>query len=704
MSQAANSNFDNFIPLIPGTKRPLIHDWPNVRRGTYTRKQCGRDAGIVLAAHELVLDFDPKYYPPGRDIWMELQTEYPELLNTKINYTKNGVHVYLLKSPDIRIKMHQFLYPGVEFKSQGHKIRDVGSKDDETGSEVFSFKAGPAIHIPRPFLALLQLDTYASDDKSIDAPTTIHEPQYIQELTAALPATEGDRNNGCFRWACRARDLGLSFELAFKHIRDIYGVKCMPQMDDTEIYKTVESAYTGGARSAFGNDTAEAAFRLVEAPAAPIDNVKSFQQHKSEHLLKLTYQQGLEYQLNKDGTVKGLKNTFGNLIWILQNDPGYKNMIRYNEFTGGLEFVGKPGWRQHQLNKGEALEQDDYKLIKATLSTTAAGATVRDPNFQYYGIECNLNDIEAACKVVGRANAYHPIKEYFESLQWDGITRLDDFLPETTGCDNKLSTRAIGRKTLIAAVKRIYEPGCKQDYVLILESYDQGTKKGMWIEALGKPWHSVGTLQKNNKDTYICLRGKWIIEIPEINDVLTKQSHAWLKAMITTATDTFRGLYERNASDVPRESIYIGTLNPGASNEYFHDYQNRRFLPIKARHLKVERLEELRDQLFAEAVHCYKNGEKSWIDNEAAWVEIRADQAARIIQDPWKDYLSEWAARQQTFLPRDVFAALGFTPKDVSGSHRTRIYNILRELGYEFHREIGGGMWQKVRLNWSDVL
>ena len=82
--------------------------------------------------------------------------------------------------------------------------------------------------------------------------------------------------------------------------------------------------------------------------------------------------------------------------------------------------------------------------------------------------------------------AFHPIRQYLDALKWDGRARLDSWLTDYMGAAATPYTSAIGRLFTVAAVARIHEPGCKADYVLVLER-EQGIGKSRAYEALGAP-------------------------------------------------------------------------------------------------------------------------------------------------------------------------------------------------------------------------
>jgi predicted P-loop ATPase len=384
------------------------------------------------------------------------------------------------------------------------------------------------------------------------------------------------------------------------------------------------------------------------------------------------------------------ENTLGNVVYLLRYDAAWKGRLFYNQFADRIEIKGRPDWRREQLNKSEGITTYDFAFMQSWFSSV-----------QSIRLEVSRDKLESAC--FAAATPYHPVKDYLDPLVWDGIPRLDRFLPDTTRCVDNAYTRAAGACFLKASVKRIYEPGCKQDYLLVLES-TQGKRKSMWVEKLGDPWSSTGELVRGDKDTYQNLRGKWIVELPEIDHTFNKQDVSWLKKTITTSSDTYRPSYARVAESVPRESVFIATINPSGSGAYLKDEENRRYWPIKTGELDVETLIANRDQYFAEAKHRYLAGEKTWIDDPEALAIAKKEQELRRERDPWADLLKNWVnAQKGKFSSAEVFLAMGIPAKDINSRHRDRLYSALRELGWDFNREVGGGTWSKV-LKWEDLI
>ncbi|PZP46564.1 MAG: hypothetical protein DI598_12010, partial [Pseudopedobacter saltans] len=199
---------------------------------------------------------------------------------------------------------------------------------------------------------------------------------------------------------------------------------------------------------------------------------------------------------------KGIPHsTISNVITILENDSNLKGVLVYNEFEKREELARPTHWR---------------KVSHATRHYT----DIDDANIVNYIEKCyrisSVNKILMALSITFRNNTYHPIKDYLESLKWDGVKRLDTLLQNYFGAENTPYTSAVMRKTLVAGIARIYEPGCKFDYVLTLVG-SQGIQKSSFFRVLAGDWFSdsFGDIDKK-KDAIESIQGVWLVEIGEL--------------------------------------------------------------------------------------------------------------------------------------------------------------------------------------------
>lgn len=238
----------------------------------------------------------------------------------------------------------------------------------------------------------------------------------------------------------------------------------------------------------------------------------------------------------------------------------------------------------------------------------------------------------------------NPMKQLMKTYKWDGVKRLTNWLVEYMGANSTEYTRAIGRKWMISAVARGMDPGCQADHMLILEG-KQGIGKSRALRILGGPFYieysgamkGTGT---SHKDMVAVIVGKSIVEMSELA-TLRKADMESLKAILTTVVDDARLSYERDAKQYPRTCVFAGTTNE-MQGSYIADASGaRRFWPFEAGMAKPMNLEALkrdRDQLWAEAVEAYENGEDWWTVPEEETLRQQAErQVTSEGTDPWHE-------------------------------------------------------------------
>jgi len=286
--------------------------------------------------------------------------------------------------------------------------------------------------------------------------------------------------------------------------------------------------------------------------------------------------------------------------------------------------------------------------------------------------------------------AFHPSRVYLGRLAWDRTPRLDRWLSYYLGAEQSIYVTAIGRMFLIAMVARIIEPGCKCDYMLVLEG-EQGAGKSMACAVLAGPWFS-DSLPDVARDQEVAqhIRGKWLIEIAELSATSRAEAEA-LKAFVTRPVERYRPSYGRKEVIEPRQCVFIGTTN---KSTYLRDETGgRRFWPVKVGSIDIEALRHDRDQLFAEAVWRYRAGEKWWPDAAFETEHIRPAQDDRFEADPWEEAIATYAMRLPRVRVIDVACEALFLEKaKVGTTEQRRISAVLTKLRWKSKRD-GQARW-----------
>jgi putative DNA primase/helicase len=391
-------------------------------------------------------------------------------------------------------------------------------------------------------------------------------------------------------------------------------------------------------------------------------------------------------ELKWDMTDTGaLQKTLANVCNFLIT-KGIDRIIAHNKFNGDIEFTADPPW---QVGRRTSMYFDETDLI---LSRAYMSNVCR--------LDVKKDMILDAIESIAYKNQFHPIRQYLTSLKWDGVERLKTFLPSYTGCQDNDYTREVGMKFLCACVKRVFDPGCKFDYILVLEGA-QGTMKSTFVETLAGKWYGDVDITSNNKDIIDYLRGVWINEVSEMAYLYKKETNA-LKGFISRKVDRVRLAYDRRRKDFPRQWVLMGTMNPTGDNTYNNDDTGaRRYWSIKCtRCLDIQRLTLERDQLWAEAYLMAKSG-----------IELRlsvsAEQIASIEQDKRtsKDESYTYAIKQYLSRPDMVnqritmlgITATGLSLKvgEVTKSTETRVGIIMKRLGYFRNEDSHGYFYEK---------
>jgi len=347
------------------------------------------------------------------------------------------------------------------------------------------------------------------------------------------------------------------------------------------------------------------------------------------------------------------KNDMRFMMWCMR-DQGFD--IRFNEFTGNVDFNGRP-----------SKDADDLMMW--------------DQCRVQYGHNFGKEMFRDAIEVYAHKRPYNPVKDWLRSQVWDGTPRLSTWLTECFGVEDSPYSRAVGRAWAIAAVRRIMQPGCKFDQILIVEG-TQGLGKSSAFAALvpSPDWFNDSvTLEEKVQDLIYQLQGSWIVEVPELSR-LSSAGNEHVKAMLSRSVDKASLKYARKRTDWKRQNVFVGTTN---DRQYLSDTTgNRRFWPVTAKEIKLDQIALIRDQLWAEAVVVEAAGEAANIP-EALYQDARKEAAKRMYDDPYTDVLEEKLGDLTGIISsKAVFELLGLPVTQRRRSRRSIEY-AMEQLGWE---------------------
>lgn len=343
---------------------------------------------------------------------------------------------------------------------------------------------------------------------------------------------------------------------------------------------------------------------LVTPAAAPKDD---FDTGPDEKPGDLPWRSLLD--VTEEGAYKG---TLHNVELIVKNDERLVGLPQLNEFTQETVQRQAPGRRKKtRANQSKPVRQLAGRVweVKDTLNgeiwSSARDYAIRSileaPKTQGgYAMKITDRDLKAAIVLSAWESTFHPVREYLTGLKWDGTSRVETLFIDYLGVEDSPYTRAVARLMMIAAVARVFEPGHKWDFAVILEGL-QGRGKSTFIRTLGKSWFAEleGDFH-DGKEMVEKMQGAWIMEIPELSG-FNRADVRSIKAFISRQVDKVRLAYEARATEFPRQCILIGSTN---DKEYLKDDTGgRRFFPMECR---VEMIDSARlrgniDQLWAEA-------------------------------------------------------------------------------------------------------
>ncbi len=456
----------------------------------------------------------------------------------------------------------------------------------------------------------------------------------------------GQRNQMLFRFACMMQAKGASDQSVFAATMAENESSCSPPLTEQEVKVIVASATRYDKGKPIHIDSEGVATR--ENKDDVIGN--------PEWVLNF-----LDCNHDKDGNIKSVKQFVHNFEIVMDKDDRFAGKIRFNEFAQQLYLCDNVPWEKEDNCRAWSSHDDSalFSLIQAD-----------------YGLK-SRQDFADALKNVSMRNKFHPVRELLDSLTWDGKEHIRSLLPEYLGAKDSDYTYQVMRLWMLGAVSRVYKPGSKFDYTIILQG-SQGIGKSTFLKqmAMDDSWFNDSLDSLDSDKAVQSLTGSWIIELAELKSLArTAGGVESVKRFLTATQDKYRIPYERRADTFYRQCVFAGTTN---KDDFLQDETgNRRFLIVQTGVKKPSKslfVPEIMDTIklaWAEAVHIWKNEKPQLILPEAYMQEAKELQEANMADDGKRGIILDYLEGKTQVCTREIwFEALeeSISPKSYQTS------------------------------------
>jgi Virulence-associated protein E/RepB DNA-primase from phage plasmid len=448
---------------------------------------------------------------------------------------------------------------------------------------------------------------------SVELDTEIAIAKARAVLTEAKPAIEGDQGDATtYTLFARVLDCGVSEEMAFEIAKEDGGwnSRCSPPWNDDDLRRKIKNAknYRQNEGVVIGRGDLMATSVFGSAASAngqsPDTGLPTINGDNSD----------LQFARGERG---GISKTFRNALVAAMRMPAKPEL---DTFTGEVCFRGDIFWPEKH---GRQFNDTVTRAVRVYWADK-------------FGLEPADKDVQAAVLWLADQHTFDSLQEHIQSVQWDGVGRLDMWLTRYMSAEDTPLNRAIGRKFLIGMVCRAFEPGCKHDEMLVFEG-PQGSNKSSLTKLLAGPsrfFYETSIKNLSDKDARISTRGRWIGEFSELIGISRTEVEE-LKAFLSTQIDDYREPYGRRNTRFPRVTLFVGTTNDSG---YLMDQTGaRRFWPVRTGRIDLEAFARDRDQLIAEAAFLALI-EDNRLSPEL-WGDAASATADRLVVHPWEETL-----------------------------------------------------------------
>lgn len=380
-----------------------------------------------------------------------------------------------------------------------------------------------------------------------------------------------------------------------------------------------------------------------------------------------------------------------NVTHVLVHHPEWIGRLAFDEFSSLVKLWDRPPFDddcvRHAMDADDdevdqampweprAITDDDLRALRVWLS-------------RRLGISASRDDVFDGVLLAAKTNSLHPVRDWLLGCagEWDRVPRISSWLTEFLGVEKSEYSARVSEMFLLQAVRRVFVPGCKADYTLVLEGA-QGAGKSSALRVLAREWFLDTDLDLSSKDALLALNGRWIVELSELASI-ERLSAERLKSFLSRQSDVFRPPYGRTPVDVPRQCVFAATTN--AEEYLLDDTGGRRFWPVRVGRVDLEGLAACARQLWAEATQRVLDRAQSWPSEEEQREWFAPQQAARIVGDLWQDPVRAWLEQQirrhdwagHVTGNRILEVALSVPPAQQDQRAANRLRRVLTRLGW----------------------
>jgi predicted P-loop ATPase len=376
-----------------------------------------------------------------------------------------------------------------------------------------------------------------------------------------------------------------------------------------------------------------------------------------------------------------------NVRLCLEHDPALAEIVAYDKFAEELLVLKPmPGPVLEALNGYPRPWTDaDTTHLQTYLQRTVLPRVARDR-------------IETVLLAHASSHATkHPLRDYLNTLTWDGRRRLRHILSDYFGAYHRGQPESyiceVGFRWIVSGVARVMEPGCQADYAIVLEG-PQGEGKTTALRILASERYFSDSLPHDlaSKDARDHLRGKWIVELPELAQFRRSEIET-VKSFLSRREERYRPAYGRHEVTFRRQCVFAGSTN---EREFLVDTTgNRRFWPVACGSIDLDALAADRDQLLAEAVHAYRAGERWHPDRDLERLAA-TETRKRMATDPWHTIVERLVTEPPLSTHNELTPGAVLLAMDLRAAERTpqaakRVAAGLAEAGWRMGRRTNKG-------------